>query len=233
MEFAVYITTYQKPNKGSLPLLKRSLDSIKSQTYTNYRLYVIGDAYEDQSQIEQIRHDVESTGGYFFNVSESYGRVHYEDQPIKRWSTGGLNATLHTISKIQDDGLEWVCRLDHDDYWDPDHLRIIYDRLTVARPDVAMVITRGCLGNRILPIESSPSNDYPLSRGAFFHSSTCINFSKIKLNYEDPFKAGANMPGDAWLWVRMQKYLKLHGFRAVYVPKITLHRDSEGVILHE
>jgi len=37
----VYITSYEKPNKSSLPLLKRSINSILKQTDKNYKLYII------------------------------------------------------------------------------------------------------------------------------------------------------------------------------------------------
>lgn len=233
MKFAVYITTYQKPNGESIPLVMRALKSIENQTYKNYSLYVICDAYSDQAQIEYIKAEVESKKGYFFNIKESYGLTHYRNDLKKRWSTGGLNATTHAIEKILSDGLDWVCKLDHDDIWKPNHLQVMYERLSKANNDVVFAISRGKFGKKILPVEKYAINDYHLNRGAFFHSSTCINFSKIKLRYEDPFKKGANMPGDAWLWIRLKKYLKANSFRAVYIPIITLIRDSEGSILQE
>jgi len=233
MKFAVYITTYQKPDGKSIPLIMRALKSIEGQTYKNYSLYVVCDAYTDNDQIEQIKAKVKSMNGYFFNVKESYGLVHYKNDLKKRWSTGGLNATTHAIEKILASGLEWVCKLDHDDIWKPNHLQVMYERLSVAKNDVVFVVSRGKLNNRVLPIENYAIDDYHLKHAGFFHSNTCINFSKISLRYEDPFKRGINLPGDAWLWTRIQRYLKSNSLRAVYVPIITLIRDGEGSILHE
>lgn len=225
----VYITSYEKPNKSSLPLLKRAINSILNQSDKNYKLYIVLDSYKDKTQIEDIKKMVpEET--HIFNVPESYGLINYPNDKIKRWSTGGLNATTYAVNKILSDGYEWVCRLDHDDWWDKDHIRIMNETIRNISDDYVFISTRGKLNNWVLPdINFKNDNYYPIAN-RIFHSTTCINFKKIPLRYEDPFKNGFNGPGDAWMWIRLNTYMRKQNLKGMYIPIITLYREKEGDI---
>jgi glycosyltransferase involved in cell wall biosynthesis len=225
----VYITSYQKPNKGSLPLLKRAINSVNNQKNKNFMLYVVLDNYTNQDEIQEI-HSLLPNGCYIHNVTESYGVKNYPKDNFKRWCTGGLNATTHAINKITSDGIEWVCRLDHDDWWSDDHIETINNIIKNLSNDYVFISTRGKLNNWILPDLNNSSDKFYPTPNKIFHSTTCINFKKIPIRYEDPFKNGFNGPGDAWMWYRLSDYMIKNNMLGYYTPKITLFREKEGDI---
>jgi hypothetical protein len=50
IQFAVVISTYQRPDGNTPHLLKRTLESVLNQTYQNFKIFLIGDKYEDQEE---------------------------------------------------------------------------------------------------------------------------------------------------------------------------------------
>ena len=38
------------------------------------------------------------------------------------WSYGGVNAMNYGVTKSLENGYEYICHLDHDDWWLPNHL---------------------------------------------------------------------------------------------------------------
>ena len=47
MKFAVTIATYQRKDGKTPQLLKRALDSVFNQTHQDFRVFIVGDNYED------------------------------------------------------------------------------------------------------------------------------------------------------------------------------------------
>jgi glycosyltransferase involved in cell wall biosynthesis len=227
MKIGIYITTYQKENKESLVILQRAIDSIKKQTYKDYKVYVIFDEYTDKEQMDKIR-EMLPDGSYTHNTEKAYWK-NFPNDKRRRWCCGGLNSTKHAINKILEDGIDWVCRLDHDDWWEDNHLELIVDRIKKDN-DLVFVTTRGKLGNLVLPPDGVNGDYYPVKE-RIFHSTTCINFRKVPLRYEDPYLNGYRGPGDAWLWMRLNKYMKDNKLRGYCIPEITLLRESEADIL--
>ena len=51
VKFGIVIATYQRKD-GTTPFyLTRTLDSIFSQTYQNFKVYVMGDKYDDEEEL--------------------------------------------------------------------------------------------------------------------------------------------------------------------------------------
>ena len=54
MKFAVTIATYQRKDGKTPELLKRALDSVFNQTHQDFRIFIVGDNYEDTNEFNQI-----------------------------------------------------------------------------------------------------------------------------------------------------------------------------------
>jgi len=222
----IYITSYQKANRESIELLKRSIGSVINQTNKKYKLYVILDSYNDEDQINEIK-TILPPNSFLYNMEYSYSDINYPNDNHKKWCVGGLTATIYAIEKILSDGISWVCRLDHDDWWSDDHIELLHENIDKLSIDYMFLTTKGVLGNRILP-DIDKKGDYYPKPSALFHSTSCIKFSDIPIRYEDPFKNGGHAPADAWLWGRLSKYMKDNSLKGLCIPKITLFREREG-----
>ena len=122
VKIAVSITTYRRSDGSTRRLLERALNSIKTQTYKNYKIFLIGDKYDDNEEFLEIANSFyDQSKIYFENLDEAKERDHYSDK-LLLWLYGGINATNHSIKVALSEGYDYVCHLDHDDYWGNNHL---------------------------------------------------------------------------------------------------------------
>ena len=49
-KIGIVISTYQRPDGRTPELLSRCLNSVKDQKYQNYKVFLIGDKYEDNDE---------------------------------------------------------------------------------------------------------------------------------------------------------------------------------------
>jgi len=102
--FSVIIPTY-----NSKVSLLNAINSVLSQTYTDFEILIIDDGSTDGT--EQI-------------VEKIYDeRISYE---LQKNSGGPANPRNKGISKATGD---WVCFLDADDYWSSEKLEVCYDEI--------------------------------------------------------------------------------------------------------
>ena len=47
IKFGVVISTYQRPDGKTPQYIKRAIESVLSQKHTNWKIYLIGDKYND------------------------------------------------------------------------------------------------------------------------------------------------------------------------------------------
>lgn len=113
--FSIVVPTYNRADS-----LKRTINSVLCQTYTNFELLIMDDGSVDKT----------------YEVVESFGdpRIHYD------WAknTGGpAKPRNRGIGKAKGD---WVCFLDADDTWYKDKLdncmRVINDNVDVVYHDL-------------------------------------------------------------------------------------------------
>ena len=91
INFSIVITTYQRKD-GTTPLmLKRALDSIFNQEYQNFKIYVIGDKYENNEEFELIFKNYPKDKIYYENLPIAYERDRYTDKWLI-WSYAGCYA---------------------------------------------------------------------------------------------------------------------------------------------
>jgi hypothetical protein len=229
-KFAIVIPTYQRADGKTPELLNRALQSILQQSHQNFKVYLIGDKYENNREFQRFGKGFTKDNFYSINLNESGERSRYADNKKLLWLYGGVFASNYGINLALQEGLEYVCRLDHDDYWKPGHLKNFNDLINKNGAD--WMCTRAVNLNSILPItkESKKYISFQPYRGGLITSATCINQIKIPLRSIDKYKETGNIgiPSDADLWERMAEYIKKNRLKSFLINEVSCIHDDEG-----
>jgi glycosyltransferase involved in cell wall biosynthesis len=234
MKLSIVIATYQRKDGSTPRLLTRALDSVFSQTYQNFKIYLIGDRYENHSEILEIVNKYDPAKLFFENLPIAKERDSHKDKKAI-WSYGGVNAMNHGIKKSLSEGHEYICHLDHDDQWMSNHLEEV--KTCIVSTDASWVCTKSSYGSEhnFLPTINPQEtySEFLPKRGAIIHSSVCMNFKRISLLYRDLFALTNNvgLPGDGDLWERSRTYIEDNKLKSYYINKLTCRHDEEGYIL--
>jgi virginiamycin A acetyltransferase len=236
MKIGIIIPTYQKSD-GTTPLLiKRAIKSIKSQKHQDFSLIIIGDKYEDNNEFENICNDKDLKGKiYYKNLPFAKERDKYPIGSKELWSAGGVNARNYGIDWGLKLGLSYMCHLDHDDYWHPQHLEII-NYVIESTNNPAVIATCSThfdshhpnikLDNEVIPLK--------VKAGCVIHSSACINHKLIPLRYRDVFEeTKKEHAADADMWDRIGEYSVKNQLNSYLITSLTCFHPTEGSILNQ
>ena len=148
--------------------------------------------------------------------------------------SGGVNAYNRAIDVALLQGYDYLCHLDHDDYWAPDHLEAINWAIeTMGHP--AIVNTCAKFANDIWPDGMTKIlPDIPLT-GLIYpgepqpcnvvHSSVCINHRQIPLKYRDVYaETGEVLEGDIDMWLRVSRHLKENNLKSFVIAVKTCYK---------
>lgn len=226
----IVIPTYQRRDGNTPSLLTRALNSIKNQTYTDYKVFLIGDRYDNNDEfIELATSIIDSDKIYYENLSNAIEREKYSIGSHQLWCSGGVNATNWGIEKSISEGINYICHLDHDDYWEINHLEVINEVIEEKKP--AFVYTLSTyMNNRILPkvdidggvVESNPVGCW------LIHSSVCMNCDIIPIRYRDVFsETNQTHPADADMWDRVGVYINENKLQSFLIKKLTCKHPTE------
>jgi len=231
MKLGIVISTYQKPNGQTPTLLTRALNSIKSQTHQDYKVFLIGDKYNDEDEFIKLSTSIIDSDKIFYqNLPNALEREKYPLGSQQLWCSGGVNAINYGLKKCFKDGIEYVCHLDHDDYWGEEHLEII-NKIIEDKNKPSFIYTCGTFHNTYLPNIPLISQPHPLSPVPCktIHSSTCMNIFSIPLRYRDLFQEeGIIAPSDADLWGRISQYISDNNLSSYVYSQITCFHPTEG-----
>lgn len=156
MRVCVIVPTYKRTKRGVQgPPLRRALESLKKQTFSDFRVYVSGDYYEDEAEFNSICDEFSSS---LEIVRLNLGPTdHFRDvlkgQRQKLWCVGGAAALQEGIDLAIRDGMDWYFHLDDDDTWSPAHLDT-YTQAIRRNPSVSFVCSKARIGGMILPREN-------------------------------------------------------------------------------
>lgn len=231
IRLGIVIPTFKREDGKSISYLTRSLTSIKNQTFKDYKVFLIGDRYEDNDEfIELATSIIDSNKIYYENLPVAAERDNYKNK-WAIWSYGGVNATNHGIDVAVSQGFDYICHLDHDDMWEENHLSSIHD--TIVQTSAAFIFTKSKYFSSTLPSGVNTSDEliYTLPGcGGLIHSSVCMNFKQIPLRYRDVFKETGEVgtPSDGELWGRVSEWITSNKLNSFLVNKITCIHDEEG-----
>jgi glycosyltransferase involved in cell wall biosynthesis len=235
-KFGIVMTTYMRQDNSSLKKLKRSLQSILDQTYKNWKLFLIGDNYEDKNEFLEVCKLIPEDKITFINLPYAAERDSGKFVGKSLWCSAGANASNVGIEQSIKEGYEIHCHLDDDDIWLPYHLEMLNIGYTNF-PESVFVYTNAYYVDRnnyarLFPTENvSKLLDYNnlLPRPEkLIHSSASWKLNEIPFRHENTLEQGRVFPGDAHMWERINKFCKKNNLKTLYIPLTTVIKDSEG-----
>jgi glycosyltransferase involved in cell wall biosynthesis len=229
---AIVIATYQRADNSTPMYLTRALTAINNQTYQDYKVFLIGDCYNDVQEFEILATSILPADKiYYENLPIAIERTRYPDGGIDLWRSGGANARNQGIDIAIQHGYKFICHLDHDDYWNSNHLEIIDNAINI-NPEVAFIHTQSTYLNGILPntpILNDIIIEQPPVPCGLIHSSVCINYELITLRYRDTLhETGIPNASDADKWSRVANIINTNGFKSYYIPQLTCYHSIEN-----
>lgn len=224
----VVIATYERPDGKTPEYLDRTLTLIDYQTFRDYQVFVVGDAWKDEAKLKNIVEKHPQTVWHNLAVSPERERYGYNNMQI--WCAGGVTAANKGIDMALEKGISYICHQAHDDLWEPNHLALINEIIKAKHPLFCCTLSTYFrnkilpdmpVSNRILPI-------YPID-GGMIASSTCINYAETKLRVIDRLhEQGIMSPCDAYLWECLRNELKAKNQTGWVGTTVTCHHDEEG-----
>ena len=230
--FGIILPTYQRKDGKTPFMLSRALDSIFSQTYKDFKVYLIGDHYDDEKELSSIISQYPQDFIYYENLPVAKERSKYPIGSVELWCSGGVNAHNYAISKAESDRLQYICFLDHDDQWTPNHLQLLHD--TIKETNAHWLCTKSNINNGVSYLPNITTNEpivkfIPFAEG-LIKSSSCFNIQTIPLRFRDVLAETGNLfPSDADLWRRMNTFIVSHKLKSFYINTLTCIYISGGV----
>lgn len=232
MKLAVVIATYQRTDGTTPAYLERALRSIKDQTHQDYKVFLIGDKYEDSVEFTSLAEaTIPRDKILYCNLPTAVERERYPEGGKALWLAGGVNARNIGVQLALQDGYSYICPLDHDDYWDENHLRYLSDTIEESNNRAAVVYTCGTYFNSYLPqvlLDNKITRDVP-KPGQTIHSSVCIDYSRLYLEYRDTaYEVGVPDAGDADLLKRLATEIENRELESYLVRVVTCYHPNEN-----
>ena len=230
MKLSIVMSTYYRKDGSTSKYLIRALDSVFNQSHQDFKIYLIGDRYENKDEINEIVLKYDQNKIFFKNLDIAKERDFYSEKWAV-WSYGGVNAINNGIDISMSEENYYICHLDHDDFWLPNHLELINKCIEETGSDWICTKSK-YVNNMILPTNIPNtlfSNFLPKPR-ALIHSSVCMNFKTIPLRYRDLFNETGkiDLPADAELWDRCQNYIINNNLTSTLINEITCYHIEEG-----
>jgi glycosyltransferase involved in cell wall biosynthesis len=234
MMFGIVIPTYKRADGKTPFYLKRLLNSIFNQFCKEFKIFLIGDNYENTKDLFSLVSDFPKEKICIKNLPVAIEREKYKDHHLRLWCSGGVNATNVGIETAIKEGFSHICCPDHDDYWTSHHLSTIEKVLSVtASPWVctkSIYSNHGVLPNLI--IDQMGIVEFAPQSGMLIKSSVCMDFTRISFRFRDVFsETGCEKPADADMWDRCAEFLVQNKLKSYAIDIISCIHDEEGFVL--
>jgi len=232
--FGIIIPTYHRQDNLTEGYLKRALDSVFAQQYQNYHIYIIGDKYEPESELKAIVSKYNDSFYTVVNLPYAKERDKYGDNNTLLWCSGGVNATNYGIDLAIKDSIDYICFLDQDDFWEPNHLQSLNEAIQEQGADWVCTLAQTHQGYALPNIDVNKKyiEFLPTPRGCI-KASVCYNVRKIPLRPRNVYEEdGTGCPSDADLWSKMALFIKENKLRSYCVNQITCNYDTGEYTRH-
>src|SRR5665648_90881 len=216
--FAIVMATYHRTNGMTKRFVERSIASIANQNYKNYKLFLMGDRYENEVEFEEFKKLLPAERIQTVNLPVALERDTCKNK-MNLWCIGGANAMNAGMDLAVDQGFKHYVHLDDDDYWHPSHLRNVatgYQQF----PEATFICTYA-MGPMVLPITNGFRYDnFNCRGGSAYHSSFGFRLDLHPFRYatlqlgipEVPFN-----PADADLLNRVDENCKRNGYKTLAI----------------
>lgn len=144
MKFSIILATYNRSQ-----ILPRAIDSVVSQTYLNWTLYIVDDGSTDDTK--------SIVKPYLFDSRIRYIRL--------KKNKGKMNALNIGMNHVRTDGADWFTLMDDDDQLIHDSLDFVFSQIC-RHPDCGLFIfsALGLDGSSITHMKITGSRDYLWNR---------------------------------------------------------------------
>ncbi len=236
IKFAICMASYQRPNGNSRGYLNRSLTSIKNQTCQDYKVFIVGDKYDDDEEFRELVKIIPEDKLYCENLpyANERGRLN----GLNLWKVAGGLAVNTATKQAEEEGFTYFLHLDDDDYWAPNRLEILKDTIT-KYPDAVFYFNYStyCEAKYNLPREQVTDmyyNNLIPRPSNIIHSSYCWNHKMVPV-YVKTFEEGADNTnfecGDIQKLTKIIDFIKNQYGYCVFIPQLLTFKELEQEML--
>jgi glycosyltransferase involved in cell wall biosynthesis len=230
IKFGIIMSTYKRKDGSTFEKIKKSINCILKQTNKNWKLFLVGDHYDDEEEFKKIIELIPSEKIWYNNLPFAKERESGEFSGHSLWCSAGANASNEAIKKSIEEKVDVICRLDDDDEWTPYHLEILNFGYTNF-PQSVFVYTNSFYINQYFPnikvSEMLEYNNLPPAPEKLIHSSASWKCDKINFFYRNTVEQNRIFPGDADMWERIQNYCQDNNLKTLYIPITTVFKYDE------
>jgi glycosyltransferase involved in cell wall biosynthesis len=234
MTLGITLHTYQRADGQTPHLLSRTIQSIVNQSYQNFKIFIVGDKYEDNQEFEDVINGFVEIADKIF-----YENLHFAHERDKYlgvnnsalWNCGGANALNHANNLAKAHGITKVCHIDHDDIWLPNHLELIAKAI-VEKNNPAFIHTLSqYIHNPVFPqmvVDGQVIEHYP-AYCCLIHSSVYMDLEQLHLPYRDMWaEEGRYFPSDGDLWERIREKCTVENLKCYVIRQVTCIHENEN-----
>ena len=238
IEFAIKIATFYRDDHSTFDKISRTIQSVKNQTYKNWKIILIGDGYE-QKEFEKIKSLIPKEKLISDNLDKRYEKDVLGLSGNDLWCCGGVEATNLGIELCKSNKISYYCSLDDDDVWLPFHLEMLNIGFTCF-PESVFVYTNSLYTDRnnitrLFPPQQVLSflqyDNLPPRAENLIHSTVSWRLDKIPLKYRNVLEQNRIFPADADMWQRINSHCSQNNLKTLYIPITTVIKDCEAEIL--
>jgi len=244
LKVCVVMPTYFRKNGSTRELLSRALRNLEAQTYKNFKLFLIGDHYDDNDEFEEICKSYKKD--IFYKNNEEHYRCYDFPNKYTYWTIGGGLALKTGIEKAIEEKFDYYFHLDDDDQWRDIHIQVVVENINKF-PDAAFILTKAKYSDIFLPTTKENNvfyNNYIPKGEDSVHASHVYKLpllgdivvdvinsnhtlaNKIN-NKEDGFEDITIPPGDATILNHINSMVLTKEIKSLYIPIITVNKVSD------
>ena len=243
-KICVIMPTYFRKNGSTKHLLSRALINLEAQTYKNFKLFLIGDHYDNNEEFEELCKSYKND--IFYKNNEQHYRCYNFSNKSTYWAIGGVLALKTGIEKAIEEKFNYYLHLDDDDEWIDIHIEVVVEHIKKF-PLSSFILTKAKYENTFLPrtIEKNIFYNNYIPRGEdSVHAShvyklpllgnvvlDVINKNHIlatKINNKERGFEGITIPPtDATILDNINSMVVTNKIKSLYIPIITVNKVSD------
>ena len=254
LKIGIVIATHKIDNSRSNymdtpTVLKECLESIASQKYENWKVFIVADCYDGDDEIKKVMESCVK-GKYEYHNLAKPGERDLNIPTNEKKITGGTTAWNKGIVMAEKAGMDVIAKIDHDDKWKNNHLTCLAQAYT-QYPEAAFVFTKaakkpigGGTNKRILyypnqaSVKTVTEDNHFAKGGDTSHSAISwrllpgikgVRYRGSADQKSSEPKRKEVVPVDADIYSLIKTRIEDKGYKYVYVPELTsLYRNAEG-----
>ena len=230
MKLAIVTPTYRKKDGKTKLHLTATLESVFNQTHTDYKVFLVGDNYDNREEFIELSKILDLSKIWAYNLPYAKERSKYSGRQL--WVSGGVHASNVGIDQALKEGYDYVCHLDHDDIWTSNHLELISN--AIEETGANFISTRCGNGWPAMQSTGFLTKWRPLPN-KIFKSITCVNYRHFSLRFRNMIEVENKVyASDADMWNRINKIMTSNNEWGYVINESTMKRlDSQAILRKE